>query len=83
MTKFDKAQFTYFGGYLKYGPDNKFVARFKYRGPFNKAKFIKELIKNHTVESYFAEMDARKAPLTILKDANPDWYNEVIEKYYG
>lgn len=82
MTKFDKTSFNYFGGYLTYGPDRKFVARFKHRGPFTKAVFLKELIKNHTVESYFDQLKT-KAPLAILTDANQAWWDATIEKYYG
>jgi len=69
-----KTNFTTSGDYVFYGkakPEN-FVARFKHCGPFTKAKFIKELIANHTVEGYFAERDAGKAPLAILRDANED-----------
>lgn len=89
MTKFIKSEFITSGEYVFYGPNRKFVARFKHRGPFTKAKFLKELIANHTVESYFAELDAvdpygnRKAPLAILRDANEDWYYGILEKYYG
>ena len=87
MTKFNKAQFHYSGGYLIYyaGPDftgeRKFVARFKYsRGPFKKGAFLTELIKNHTVESYFKAMET-SSPLTILQDKNPTWYENILTKY--
>ena len=85
MTKFDKALINKDGEYVSYGvgAKRKFIARFKHRGPFTKAKFLKELIANHTVESYFAEMEAGKAPLAILRDANEDWYISTIEKFYG
>lgn len=83
MTKFNKALINKAGEYVTYGTDRKFIARFKHRGPFTKAKFLKELIANHTVESYFAEMEAGKAPLAILRDANEDWYHGTIEAYYG
>ena len=81
MTKFVKANFTQSGEYVNY--EGKFVARFKHRGPFTKAKFLKELMANHTVEGYFAEMDAGKAPLAILREANEAWYYATIEAYYG
>ena len=84
MTKFDKTQFDYHGGYLTYGNARAFVARFKYKGPFTKSVFLKELIKNHTVESYFADLVKGVAPLHILRDANEAWYygklNEFAEK---
>lgn len=81
MTKFDKTKFTTSGDYVHY--EGKFVARFKHRGPFTKAKFLKELIANHTVESYFAEMSADKAPLAILRDANENWYYGILEAFSG
>ena len=81
MTKFDKTKFTTSGDYVHY--EGKFVARFKHRGPFTKAKFLKELIANHTVESYFAEMAKNKAPLAILRDANENWYYGILEAFSG
>ncbi len=81
MTKFVKSLFVTSGDYVHY--DGKFVARFKHKGPFTKAKFFKELIANHTVESYFAEMAAGKAPLAILRDANEDWYYSILEAFSG
>lgn len=69
------------GQYLLYGNDRKFVARFKHGGPFTMAKFRKELIANHTPETYFKEMEAGKAPLNILRDANPDWYNRIMTHF--
>ena len=83
MTKFNKALINKEGEYVTYGVDRKFIARFKHRGPFTKAKFLKELIANHTVESYFAEMEAGKAPLAILRDANEDWYFGILEEFSG
>ena len=82
MTKFAKSEFSFHGGYLTYGADRKFVARFKHRGPFTKAKFLKELIANHTVESYFEALK-EKAPLAILRDANEDWYYGILEAFSG
>ena len=81
MTKFVKTNFKQSGEYVSY--NGKFVARFKHRGPFTKIKFLKELIANHTVEGYFAELDAGKAPLAILRDANEAWYYATIEAHYG
>ena len=91
MTKFSKSDFIVSGDYVFYGPGNskfdfserKFVARFKHRGPFTKAKFLKELIKNHTVENYFAELESGKAPLAILRDNNEDWYYGILETFSG
>ena len=81
MTQFIKSDFGYFGGYLTYGTDRKFVARFKYSGgPFTKAKFLKELIANHTVEDYFSALET-KAPLAILRDENPNWWDRVMEAW--
>ena len=63
MTTFIKSEF-YGSEYLSY--QGKFVARFKYqRG--SKASFITFLIKNFTVEEYFARLDNREAPLEILR----------------
>ena len=55
-----------------------FIARFKYRGPVTKAQFVKELMKNWTVEEYVA---ATGAPLEKLRDKNPSWYQKLFEKY--
>ena len=81
MTKFDKTKFTTSGDYVHY--NGEFVARFKHKGPITKAKFLKELISNHSVESYFAEMAAGKAPLAILRDANENWYYGILEAFSG
>lgn len=81
MTKFNKSLFTTSGEYVNY--EGKFVARFKHRGPFTKAKFLKELITNHSVEGYFAALDAGKAPLQVLRDANEDWYYGILEAFSG
>lgn len=69
MTKFEKANFEYHGGYLHYNTDGerKFVARFKHRGPVTKAKFQAALIKHYTVEDYFARLPGR-APLQLFLD---------------
>ena len=88
-TRFDKKLFSYHGGFLTYGSEangqrKKVVARFKHKGPFTKAKFLKELIANHTVESYFMSLEAgRKAPLAILRDKNEDWYYDILEEFAG
>lgn len=81
MTKFDKTKFTTSGDYVHY--EGQFVARFKHKGPFTKTKFLKELIANHSVENYFAEMKNGKAPLAILRDANENWYYGILEAFSG
>ena len=85
MTKFTKADLITSGEYVFYKDAimKNFIARFKHRGPFTKAKFIKELIANHTVEGYFAELASGKAPLAILRDANEDWYYGILESFSG
>lgn len=81
MNKFTKDNLHRQGQYLLFGLDRQFVARFKHRGPFTMSKFKKELIASHTPNSYFKEMAEGKAPLTILKDANPDWYNRIMTAF--
>jgi hypothetical protein len=87
MSIFHKSLFTTSGDYLFYSPagssTRKFVARFKHRGPITKAKFLKELIANHSVEGYFAELETGKAPFAILRDANEDWYYGILEAFSG
>ena len=61
---------------------SEFIARFKHKGPVTLAQFIKELIKNHTVEAYLGllnhpDYSQRKAPLEILKEKNPSWYEGI------
>jgi hypothetical protein len=65
--KFDRSMFNYHGGYLTYGLDNKFVARFKHKGGVGKADFVRLLTKYYTVQDYFARL-ADRAPLQILMD---------------
>ena len=64
MTKFSKELFNSDSMYVFYGPERKFVARFKRGG---KADFLKFLIKNFSVEEYFALLDTAVAPLTALE----------------
>lgn len=73
MTKFVRSQFDYQGGYLTYrmNPSDGvyrgvFIARFK-RQRKDKASFLSFLIKNFSVEEYFALRDAGKAPAEILE----------------
>ena len=81
MNKFTKDNLHRDGQYLLFGPNRKFVARFKHGGPFTMTRFRKELMANHTPESYFKQMTECKAPLTILKDANPAWYDGIITRF--
>jgi hypothetical protein len=65
MTNFDKTRFhgdtiVHYSGLNEY----RFVARFKRGG---KASFLSFLVKNFSVEEYFAELEAGKAPLLILE----------------
>lgn len=79
-TRFIKSEFNFHGGYLTY--KGQFVARFKIsKAPITKAIFIKELIKNHTVESYFEELK-NSTPVHILKEKNLNWYVETMNKFY-
>lgn len=75
MTKFAKETLHNDGGYLMYHPngvgktewaDRKFVARFKYAKD-GAGSFKTFLIKNFTVEEYFAAYDAGVAPLKIVE----------------
>lgn len=68
MTKFVKESFEFDGMYLMYnlGTERKFVARFKYAKD-GKGSFLTFLIKNFTVEEYFAARAENKAPLEILE----------------
>lgn len=74
MTKFTKDQFINDSGYVTYCMDpmpcshdrRKFVARFKYaRG--GAGSFVTFVIKNFTVEEYFARMEAGETPLAIAE----------------
>ena len=74
MTKFTKENLVDSNGWLSYAPqgwatphaERKFVANFSKRGG-GKATFITFLIKNFTVEEYFAMQDAGMAPLRIAE----------------
>ena len=111
MTKFNRDDFTYHGGYLEYKgpyegqptydevygadkihpsrigmPMELFIARFKYKGPITKAKFLTELIKSFTVEEY---VEARSkdgidsSPLGILANKNPTWYENIMDEAFS
>lgn len=81
-TKFTLANLHKEGIYLTYGPKRQFVARFKHGGPVTMAKFKKELVASHSVEDYFFDLNiARKAPLEILKEKNPKWYEKLKQAW--
>ena len=66
MIQFDKANFNFHGGYLTYGTEGRFVARFKYDAS-KRNKFINFLTKNFTVEEYFFLLEDKDvSPLKIL-----------------
>jgi hypothetical protein len=74
MTKFTKENLSVHAGYIQYQPHadsyyegRKFVARFKYAKD-GVASFKAFLIKNFTVEEYFAQLDAGVAPLKIVEE---------------
>ena len=81
MNKFTKHNLKKDGQYLVFGPNRQFVARFKHGGPFTMSKFRKELMMNHTPASYFQEYNNGIAPLTILQNANPVWYNGIMTAF--
>ena len=75
MTAFTKETILDSSGWLTYAPQGvgthwkecKFIANFAKRGG-GKASFITFLIKNFTVEEYFAGIEAGKAPLKIVEE---------------
>jgi hypothetical protein len=81
MTKFNAKMFDMGSGserYVTYGPDRRFVGRFKYMRPAANARhFVKFLIANFTVEEYFAAIDAKKAPGVILREKGYVSLNEI------
>lgn len=79
MTKFVKEMFDTAGEYMTYGPDRKFVARFKHKGPFTKAKLIKALVKFYDTETYFARV-AKEAPFGILMNDGYVTFDAVNRK---
>lgn len=60
-----------------------FIARFKYSGsPITKAKFLKELIANFTVEEYVeARNGHNNAPTRVLDDKNPGWSEGIVNAW--
>jgi hypothetical protein len=66
MTKFQKAEFHFHGGYLTYGPERRFVARFKHVKGGHR-DWINFMCKHVRVETYFAAMDRGESPLAIMQ----------------
>lgn len=62
-------------------PVELFIARFKYSGPFTKAKFLKELLKSGLTVEQYVEARKTKAPLEVLEDNNPSWYETVLTNW--
>ena len=60
-----------------------FIARFKYSGtPITKAKFMKELISNFTVEEYVAARNGNEiTPVRALDNNNPGWSEKIVEAW--
>jgi len=81
-TNFNQADLHKEGIYLTYGPKHQFVARFKHKGPVTMSQFKRELVASHKVEDYFFDLNiAHKAPLEILKEKNPTWYNKIKQDW--
>jgi hypothetical protein len=79
VMKFDRSQFNYHGGYLTYGSDRKFVARFKHRGPVTKSDYVRLLTKYYTQDNYFNRMPDR-APMQILMDDGYVTFDTINKK---
>ena len=62
-------------------PMHVVVARFKYKGPITKAKFLKELLKSSISVEKFVELSKKKSPVEILRDNNPAWYEDIMSKF--
>ena len=63
--KFERSQFNYAGGYLTYGQDRRFVARFKRKGMVTKSDYVRLLCKYYDTETYFSRVKD-EAPGQIL-----------------
>jgi hypothetical protein len=66
--KFERSQFNYHGGYLTYGQDNRFVARFKRRGVVTKSDYIRLLCKYYNTDSYFNRVKTEAPGQILMKD---------------
>ena len=89
MTQFTKETILSDGMYVYYAAngimtpwkDRKSIARFKHKGPITKAKFLKTLIKNYTVEEYFARTDKGEAPTEVFKNDGLLTFNHETMKF--
>jgi hypothetical protein len=77
--KFERSQFNYHGGYLTYGQDNRFVARFKRRGVVTKSDYVRLLCKYYNTDSYFNRVKT-EAPGRILINDGYVTYNSETKK---
>jgi hypothetical protein len=77
--KFERSQFNYHGGYLTYGQDNRFVARFKRRGVVTKADYVRLLCKYYNTDSYFNRVKT-EAPGRILMNDGYVSYDLINKK---
>lgn len=66
MTAFVKDQFHWDGMYLTYGPDRRFVARFKHRTS-DRHTWITFMLKHFTVEEWFAAREWQVTPLKLME----------------
>lgn len=82
MTQFYRNHFNYHGGYLTYGANRRFVARFKHGGK-DKPGFLSFLIKNFTVEEYFAALEAGTPPVKVLETKGyvPATVRKLLQAY--
>lgn len=78
MAKFDKSKFTNSGDYMHY--EGQFVARFKHKGPFTRAKLIKALIEFYDTEAYFARVKT-EAPFQILMNDGHVEFDAASRKF--
>ena len=71
MENFKRDNFEFWGGYLNYrteAGERKFVARLKYGAAKSKGPWITFMMKNFTVEEYFAAMEEKdSSPLGIME----------------
>ena len=75
-----KEKFSNDSEYLRY--DGEIVARFKYSGPFTKAKFKKFLINSKLTVKYYKELRQNGlAPLDVWEKVSPASYNATLEAW--
>jgi hypothetical protein len=90
MTNFTNENILKDGNSIYYAPDGwntpwserMFLGRFKYStSPFTMGKFKAQLKKRFTVEAYAAKRELGLAPLEILKEDDPVWYDKIVYKF--